>query len=162
MKNMFKALVFCIALFIIVGCGDNGNGEKVGTVVQIATTAFLGVCPTTEVEVVKGGLTNGSGSNGGSMWATLEGRDDLRAKLQDAMDKNLEVKVKFHHEVISWCRSSSGDRFITDVEFIHPAAIERPMNVDVKALPPGCDKVSARDKDLRDLGAMVMKLQQNQ
>lgn len=103
-----------------------------------------------------GGITNGSGVNGGAMWLTLENRPELLQELQEAMDKNLEVKVLFHREIFTLCRSAqkSNNGFITNVEIVHPQVKEIPVRVEDN------NSMSQKDKDLRDLGALILRLQQ--
>lgn len=114
MKSILLAILTAI---VLSGCIQNGDGEKIGTVVRINKSGVL--CPTDEVEIVRGGLSNGSGAVGGIFDATAEDPAILQ-KLKDAMEHQREVKITFTSEVFTLCRSGNhGNNFIRSVELMN-------------------------------------------
>lgn len=112
---------------LLGGCLETKHGEKVGSIVKISEETSMGLCPSMESEIIRGGLNNGSGVMGQSFHFTIENRPDLLAKLQTALDTNAEVKIKYKTEAATWCRSVSNN-FVTDVEFVGKEGA-RPLQV---------------------------------
>jgi hypothetical protein len=108
------------ALALLAGCVQNGDGEKIGTVVRVNKSGAI--CPTNEVEIVRGGLSNGTGAVGGIFDATVED-SALLQKLKDAMEHQQEVKITFTSEMFTLCRSGNpGSHFIRSVEVMNAPA----------------------------------------
>lgn len=110
MKQKLLVAALSIAL---TGCGDCGNEAHVGSVVKLGKTGAI--CKTWEAEIVRGGLNNGSGGVSATAFSfTIE--DEALVKLvQDAFDKQYEIKVEAHDEAATLCRSDSGEKFATAI-----------------------------------------------
>lgn len=90
------------------------------------------ICPTWEAEIVRGGMSNGSGVNGQSFHFTITD-DATAAKVQEAMDTQSEIKIKYRTELITFCRSESpANAFLTDVEVLKTA--QRPLQAEVTSV----------------------------
>jgi hypothetical protein len=75
-------------------------------------------CPTMEVEIIRGGMNNGTGVMGAAFHGTIETDPKVFEFLMKAMEDRREVKVKFRKEMVTWCRSESeGNYFITSAEY---------------------------------------------
>jgi hypothetical protein len=96
-----------------------GNGEKIGIITKLAKTGAF--CKTWEGQIVRGGLSGGSGVMGAPFDFTVES-DELAKKVQDIMDKQQEVKISYHVEGATFCRSDSEDHFLTNIEVIGKGA----------------------------------------
>ena len=108
--------VLIIALFL-GGCGWNsGNGEKVGNVIKIAQEGAWH--KTWEVEIIRGGMSNGSGGFSTTpLHLTISDDDPVDlAKLEDAFDKQYEVKVRYTTVVFAPWSSQYDNHFAVSVE----------------------------------------------
>lgn len=115
-----KKLFILLAVALLAGCVQNGDGEKIGTVVRINKSGAF--CPTNEVEIVRGGLSNGTGAVGGIFDATVEDAS-LLEKLKSAMEHQQEVKITFTSEMFTFCRSGNqGSHFIRSVDVMNAPA----------------------------------------
>jgi hypothetical protein len=99
------------------GCFNlrNGDGEKIGQVVKLSKEGFMS--KTWEAQLIRGGISDGSGSFGTVPFDfTIEG-DDLVAKVKEYMDNRTEVSIKYRIEgTYSPFRSGSSGRFLTEIE----------------------------------------------
>ena len=66
------------------GCIDTGSGEKIGSIVKLAQEGVW--CKTWEGEIIRGGLSNGSGVNGQSFRFTIEDNPELVEKIKGVME----------------------------------------------------------------------------
>lgn len=99
------------------GCGWNtGNGEKVGTVIKIAQQGMWH--KTWEAEIVRGGMVNGSGGFSTTpLHLTIsDGDTGNLQRLQDAFDKQYEVKVKYVTYMFAPWASDTENHFAVSVE----------------------------------------------
>ena len=118
-----KMKMFLIAGFaILTACGDYGNGERIGQVINLTKQGVF--CNTWEGEILRGNINGGSGAFGGDFHFTIED-PALVAKVQDALDKQYEVKIRYHGEMYTWCRSDSTNVFLTGIQPL--AAAARPV-----------------------------------
>lgn len=111
---MNKFLLVIPVLFSLQGCLTTETGEKIGNIVKFGKTGFL--CSTYEAELIRGGLNNGNGSFGKSFEFTVEDKE-MVSKINDALDKQQEVKIKYHREAATFCRSET-NVFLDSVEII--------------------------------------------
>lgn len=111
--EIMKRLILLSAALALAGCGDYGDGEKVGNIVKVSHQGFT--CPTWEAQIIRGGLNNGSGASGQAFEFTIEDARLIPA-LQDALEKQYEVKIKYHMEYSTLCRSDSDSHFLTSIE----------------------------------------------
>lgn len=120
MKNAATPAFAAILCLFLAGCIDNGAGQKIGQVTKLAKQGVL--CKTWEGEIIRGGFSpDGNGVQGGSFHFTVES-DALAKKIQDAMERRLEIRLKYRSELISFCRSESNSQFVTDIEDIGPGS----------------------------------------
>ena len=114
-------LIIIIALSIIpflVGCGINfcpGEGEKIGQIVKLSKQGLIS--DTWEAELIRGGMNNGSGAFGTTLFHfTIE--NDLTAKeIEELMRNQTEVIIKYKMEGIwSSFRSDSSGHFLISVK----------------------------------------------
>lgn len=114
------ALVLVLALASTTGVNFNpGSGEKVGTIVKISQEGLA--CKTWEAQLIRGGMSNGSGSFGTQPFDfTVE--DDAAAEVvRQFMEQGAEVRIHYRMEA-AWmsCNSSSGGHFLTSIEPMQP------------------------------------------
>lgn len=125
-RSIFKtSIIAALACVSLSGCGNVGNGEKVGQVVKLAETGII--CKTWEGEIVRGGYNGGSGVQGASFDFTIED-PALLAQIQAALDGQYEIRLYYRTEMVTFCRSDSSDHFVTKVEVLnraptHPATV---------------------------------------
>lgn len=114
MTNGFtrKSIIATIAI-ALTGCGDCGNEAHVGSVVKLGKTGAF--CQTWEAEIVRGGMNNGSGGVSATAFNFTIEDQKLYDLVQDAFDKQYEIKVSAHSEAASFCRSDSASMFATAI-----------------------------------------------
>ena len=111
--KLTKVLCLVTPLLFLVGCGDLGSGEKLGTIVKLSTHGFF--CTTYEAQLIRGGMSNGSGAFGVAPFDfTIE---DIRLveQVKKAVEAQQEVKITYHEEMNSFCRSDSNSYFLTSI-----------------------------------------------
>lgn len=122
---MKHATCGALALFVLFGCGVHtspGSGQKVGQIVRLSKIGLL--CETWEGELIRGGMTDGSGTVGTVPFHFTVENQALVEKALDCMTKQTEVVVFWQQEgVYSACRSESGGAFLTAIERL---PVERP------------------------------------
>lgn len=114
MKLLLTA-VFLGAVAVLSGCGHVvATGMKIGTPIKVADEGFW--IKTHEVEIVRGGMANGSGSFSTTpLYVTVTDENSMRV-MQEALDKQQEVEVTY---VETWgCpfTSDSNCKFLTSVK----------------------------------------------
>ena|SRR3990167_4123715 len=99
-------------------CNVPSNGEKVGQIVKVEETGV--VCKTFEAELIRGGLTGGSGVAGGApLHFTVRG--DLVGEAQEAMKTNAEVVVKYDRALVAnRCLTASDGYFAKEINAARP------------------------------------------
>lgn len=104
---MAKALLVLVMCVSLAGCWETGDGEKVGTIIKLSKQG--GICKTWEAQMIRGGMNAGSGGFGIAPFDfTIEDERQLQA-VQEAFDKQYEVRVHYKTEMAYWpCRSDSG------------------------------------------------------
>jgi len=115
----FIALLVLAAFF--AGCGVNthpGDGEKIGQIVKVSKEGVF--VDTWEAQLIRGGLTGGSGAFGTVPFDfTIEDKA-LVKKVQELMQNQKEVIIKYRVEgIYSRFRSGSSGYFLVSIE---PAA----------------------------------------
>jgi hypothetical protein len=113
---MKKILITILAALLLTGCWETKNGEKIGTVVKLAKEGII--CKTWEGEIIRGGMNNGSGSFGTRPFYFTVESPELLKKIQNALDSQKEIKIKYHQELITFCRTETDDYFIDDIEIM--------------------------------------------
>jgi hypothetical protein len=91
---------------------DPGHGKKIGRIVKFSKQGMF--YKTWEGELIRGGLSDGSGSFGGSFHFTVE--DSAMAdKALVAFNNQYEVVIDYRREFISSItRSESGDAYFVE------------------------------------------------
>lgn len=118
--------VVLLPLFLIMSaCWDTGDGEKVGQIIKLNKQGAF--CQSWEAELIRGGLNNGSGASSTVFDFTIED-PHLVPAIQAALDGQYEVKIKYHMEMNTLCRSDSQSHFLTSVERLtgqgHPMEVQ--------------------------------------
>ncbi len=120
-QNMLKKIALVsMACFALSGCWETQSGEKIGQITRVAQQGA--VVKTWEAEIIRGGLSSGSGVNGSAFHFTIE-NDELLKKVQKAMADQSEVKITFSKEMVSFLRSESNSNFLKSVDLLHPAPV---------------------------------------
>lgn len=113
MTKLISVLIVCLML---CGCYEVGKGNKIGTITRLNHEGLI--FKTYEAQMIRGGMTDGSGSFGQTFNFTIE-RPELVDIIQTALDKQQKIKIYYHQELITWCRSDSsnahdGDNYFLD------------------------------------------------
>lgn len=133
-----------------MACHDTGTGEKVGQIIKLNKQGVF--CQTYEAELIRGGLNNGSGASSTIFDFTIED-EKLIPAIQDALDKQYEVKLKYRMEFATWCRSDSENHFLTGIERMnmqgHPMEItsQDPKEAKKKELQKQLDDLNKGEKN---------------
>lgn len=91
-----------------------GTGEKIGQVIRLNHSGFL--CKTWEAQLLRGGMTDGSGSIGGAPFDFTIEDEKVAAQVQEYMANQTEVVIKYRMETIfAFCRSSSEGHFLESI-----------------------------------------------
>ena len=116
-KKICLLSVVCLSL---TSCITKSSGEKVGVITKVSHEGMVPFCKTYEAEIVRGGLTNGSGTIGGAFHFTINDKE-LLDKITSAMENQQEVKIYYHEEVyLMWpgCESHSDKIFLDNIEVL--------------------------------------------
>ena len=114
---MKKTIIALCALTLLSGCYEISTGEKNGVITKLAQSGVF--CKTWEMEIVRGGLTSGSGVVGAPFDVTIENPDLVKIAKQ-AIDTGAEIRIHYSREMVSFCRSDSDSTFLTSIEILRP------------------------------------------
>lgn len=114
-----RLILIVVAAVTASACWTVGEGEKVGIVTRVAQTGAF--CKTYEGTIVRGGLSGGSGAFSQPFDFTIENPSDLRG-LTEAMERGDEVRITYRAEMNTFCRSDSGNHFLTSARVIRKTA----------------------------------------
>ena len=106
-----KKLLIIAAAVLLSGCIETTNGVKVGTLVKCAKEGLL--IKTFECEIIRGGMTDGSGSIGKSFHFTIE-NTELQDIARQALDHQNQIKLTYHNEWITLWRTETDDNAFGD------------------------------------------------
>lgn len=115
---MKQIIITISAAILLAGCGVNtspGEGEKIGQIVRLTK---VGIARSTwEAQLLRGGMSNGSGTVGVTPFLfTIENESDV-LRVQEYMRNQTEVLVRYRTEgVYSAFRTKSGGDFMTSIE----------------------------------------------
>lgn len=111
-------LLCSAVLFVVFGCGTNtspGSGEKIGQIVRLSRVGLSS--KTWEAQLIRGGITDGSGAFGTVPFNFTIESDDLAEKARGFMQTNTEVSLRYRTEgIYSACRSESGGDFAVSID----------------------------------------------
>lgn len=146
MKTRDLIVVGCLALS---ACGDWGTGEKVGVITRLVKQGWF--CPTWEAEIIRGGMNAGTGVMGQAFHFTIE-NESLVPAVEAAFNSQKEVKITFHGERVTFCRSDSNNFFLTKITLI-----DQSSSLDAKSapVPTGVSKESVL-KQLLDQNQQII------
>jgi hypothetical protein len=116
-----------VASLSLGGCFNTATSEKVGTIVKFGKEGAFS--QTWEGELIRGGLTSGSGAQGRAFDFTVED-ERLVPILREAMEKNREVKIYYHREMFAapWRTETKDNYFVDKVELTGAAGEVVPAN----------------------------------
>jgi len=112
-----KTLVVVTAALALTGCSGRivNQGEKVGTVIKLAQQGFF--VKTWEGELIRGGMSNGSGGFSTKPLEFTINDEGLRRKVQDALDNQYEVRVTYNdYFCYTSIASENGCLFLSSIE----------------------------------------------
>ncbi len=116
-NRLISVAVATFCLLSLASCGVNtspGNGEKVGTIVRVSKVGMAN--DTWEGELIRGGMSNGSGSFGAVPFHFTIEKDDMAKLAEKYMREGTEVTIKYRQEgVWSVTRSESGGTFLETI-----------------------------------------------
>ena len=115
--TILSVLLLVVLLFGSVGCGVNaspGDGTKIGQIVKLTKTGLFS--KTYEAEIIRGGMTGGSGAFGVTPFDfTIESEEQAKT-VQDYMDHQTEVIITYRSEgLYSLCRTDSAGHFLKTI-----------------------------------------------
>jgi hypothetical protein len=113
---MFKKMLMIAALpLMLTGCYETGTGTKIGVITKVGSGEGI-INKTIEAEIVRGGFSSGSGASGQSFHFTIQS-PELAKKMEEAMEKQQEVKITYRTELFTPFSSASSN-FLTSVDVI--------------------------------------------
>lgn len=116
MATRASVVLACVAA---VGCGmqpQPGTGEKIGQIVRIERTGIF--CQTWEAQIIRGGLSQGSGTMGAAFGFTVN-TPELAEAVTRAMRDQSEVLIRYRSSTFySLCSSDSGGIFLEAISAV--------------------------------------------
>jgi uncharacterized lipoprotein NlpE involved in copper resistance len=141
----------------LVGCGERANGDKVGMITKVAKQGWW--CPTWEASIQRGGFNAGTGVSGAAFEFTIEDPKLLK-QVQDAMEQNLEVKITYRQEIVTFCRSESDDHFLTGIQVIGKSEAASIVHVEEDKTPAKPAVTYPKLTKEEAVGALIQQNQQ--
>jgi len=129
--TIIEIMIACVILAMLVGsvasfkgCAVNtspGTGEKIGQIVKLSKQGMMS--KTWEAQLIRGGISGGSGSVGGVPFDFTVEKDSDAELIQGFMKNQTEIVIKYRIEGFygSW-RSESKGHFLVSIE---PAKLEK-------------------------------------
>ena len=117
---MRRALSCALVLVALgaTGCSTNespGTGEKIGQIVKLSKQGLL--CKTWEGQIIRGGMSGGSGAFGTVPFDFTIESDEMAQKATEYMQNQTEVLINYRMELVyALCRSDSSGHFVTSIE----------------------------------------------
>lgn len=129
MKKTLMLTVFMALSLTNCLCANPVEGKKVGIVTSLSKEGLF--CKTWEGTLVRGGVSNGSGTIGGqTRFNVAPGAlgEDMVRELTRAMEEGTEVEVVFHRDFIaSACtREHEEDVTVTSVRVLEKTSAQQP------------------------------------
>lgn len=115
--SLFRVGMSVVIALIADGCGINtspGTGTKIGQVVKVTKIGMLS--KTWEAELIRGGMSGGSGSFGVTPFDfTIESEEQAKL-IEGYMDKQTEIIITYRSEgIYSQFRTDSRGHFLVTV-----------------------------------------------
>ena len=167
MKTFLRLAAIALVAVSSTACWNTGSGEKIGVITKLAKSGV--VFKTWEGQIVRGGLSGGSGVVGAPFDFTIED-DKLAEEVQRIMDQQKEVKIHYKSELITLFRSDSNDHFLTGIEVLSneaPASATNGLAGEKAPTPSSSSKETAPTLDRQKIADAITKqnaemLRQNQ
>lgn len=106
-----------LVVLALVACGFNaspGTGTKIGQVVKLSQVGIFR--KTWEAQLIRGGMTSGSGGFGVTPFDFTVESDSLAAVINKYMDDQTEVLIHYRTEGVASCfRTESENHFLVSV-----------------------------------------------
>jgi hypothetical protein len=100
--RLFLISIMCLSL---AACGYvTGRGEKVGTIIKLSKEGVF--VKTWEAEIIRGGMSNGSGGFSSTPFFFTIDDNALLAKVQTAFDSQKEIKIHYKRRAYFWTFTS--------------------------------------------------------
>ena len=148
------------AALLFSGCYNIGQGEKIGQVVKINEASGI-LCKTIEVEIIRGGFSNGSGTNGQALYFTIENNPDSLDIVKKAMENGSEIKVQYHQELATICRSDSRSTFGDKIEVIN-SNFKTKNYKDINGSDSSVDTTDTNIQYLQEIKKLDQKIENDQ
>jgi len=119
--KLLRNVIILAAALALSGCIKDSDGEKVGSITRLSKDGWIPLCKTWEGEIIRGGMSNGTGILGGTPFHFTVS-SDLADQVKQAMESTKEVKIHYHHEkfvVLGSCSSKSDGNFLDSIEIVH-------------------------------------------
>lgn len=117
-RMLIRLIILILLTGLLQGCWIVETGIREGNIIKVADEGFF--CKTHEIEIIKGGLSEGSGSFGVEPFNFTVESEEVLNTLKKAQNERKEVRVYYHREVISWCRTETFDSaFVDKVEILN-------------------------------------------
>ncbi len=127
-RTLRAALLLFLAVPILTGCWETGNGEKIGTITRLNKRGVF--CQTWEGEIIRGGLNTGSGVMGAAFHFTIED-EKLVPLVKHFMETTQEVEIGFRSEAVTFCRSDSRNYFLKSIRPLNQVATPPAQSKDI-------------------------------
>lgn len=103
----------CVILALVLACCGctTARGEKIGTITKLAEQGPI--CPTWEGQLIRGGMSAGTGAFGAPFDFTVP--KELVERVRGYMESGTEVKLHYYSYEPVFCSSDSG-HFIVSIE----------------------------------------------
>jgi hypothetical protein len=111
-----KIALISLCIVFLSGCWETSRGQKIGMIIKLADEGIL--IKTHEGQMIRGGMSNGSGSFGVHPFDfTMESIDSYNTAIY-AMDHQKEVRITYHTELMTLFRCESNNVFVDKIEII--------------------------------------------
>lgn len=119
MKPFLFIFVFVASFIALIGvsCSNYvvGSGSKVGTIIQVSNDG--NIFKTHELEIIKGGMANGSGGFSTTPFYATINDPGLLAAAQDAFNKQYEVKITYtEYANAPFASDNQANAFVNSIE----------------------------------------------
>lgn len=112
-----RYIILSLLFFCSCSIATPKSGQKIGQIVKLSNDGFF--VKTCEVELIRGGFSDGSGVMGNVFHFTIE-KEELKTIAKKAMESQKEVIIEYEVELItSFFRSSEYPaHFITNIQIV--------------------------------------------